>query len=316
MMVNENITTRDKILSLLFRSGETTLSGTKISEAVGISRVAVWKHIKTLISSGVDIDSKPTGYALSAPEDLLLPFCFDQKFQDRIFHFQEIPSSMDMAKTLAREGAPHMSCCIAENQTTGRGRLNRKWVTAKGGLWFTLILKPDLPPPMAYIYNFAASFTLARVMNRLFGLDVRVKWPNDLLLNKKKLTGRLSELETQGDMIKFLTIGIGINVNNDPTNKAFEAISLKNALGRPVSRRLILSEFLTEFESLTAAVDVSEIMAQWKSCTATLGQQVRVETMNEIYEGRAVDIDDTGALILKTDDKKNRKIIYGDCFHT
>ena len=314
-MVNQKENTKEKILHRLFDAQGQTLSGTKIAEETGISRVAVWKHIKQMITEGVDITSGPSGYALARPEDLLYPFCFPDEFRDLVFHYPEVSTTMDAAKTLARQGVPHMSCCIAENQTQGRGRLNRQWVSSRGGLWFTLIIRPDLPPPMVYIYNFAASLTLARVMNRLFDLKIRVKWPNDLLLEGKKLTGLLSEMETRADLISFLAIGIGINVNNDPTGGSFEAISLKNTLGRELPRRKILSEFLTDFTALTQKIHIPKIMAQWRACTGTIGREVRVETHDKILCGRAVGVEDSGSLIIETPEGQTQEIIYGDCFH-
>jgi len=229
-MVNKIKDNKKIILELLYRASGDTLSGVKISEAVGISRVAVWKHIAALKQSGFSIDSGPNGYVLSNPGDLLLPFCFEPPVREQIHYFQEVETTMDTAKALAREGAPHLSCVIAEHQTKGRGRLNREWVSSGGGLWFTLILTPPEPPPLVYIYNFAASLSLSRVLNQLFDVDVSVKWPNDLLLGQEKLAGMLSEMETRGDMVQFLVMGIGINVNNDPSNEEFKAVSLKNVL--------------------------------------------------------------------------------------
>ncbi len=308
--------TQTKILEALFRACGETLSGVKISEETGITRVAVWKHIKALKASGIAIDARPKGYALADHEDLLHPFCFGPDFQDRIFHFPEVVTTMDTAKALAREGAPHMSCCVAEHQTRGRGRLNREWVSSRGGLWFTLILKPDLPPPMAYIYNFAASLSLCKTLNRLFDLDTQVKWPNDLLLSGSKLSGLLSEMETQADMIHFLVMGIGININNDPSHGEFKATSIKNILGRSVSRRRVLAEFLTEFTENTLDMNIPAIMAEWRKHTSTIGTRVRVETLNTTIEGKAVGVDDTGSLLLETDDGQLETVIYGDCFHT
>ncbi len=315
-MVNKDKNIKENILNLLFKAHGKTLSGVKISEETRISRVAVWKHIKTLKAEGVPIETRARGYAIVDTDDLLMPFCFGPEFKGRIFHFQEVESTMDTAKALAREGAPHLSCCVAELMTKGRGRLNRKWVTARGGLWFTLILKPDIPPHLAYIYNFSASLCLSRVVNRLFDLNTKVKWPNDLLLDGQKLTGLLSEMETQADLIKFLVIGIGLNVNNDPSNEAFSATSLKNALGRSVSRRQVLIEFLKEFQDQTSKIDIGQIMSQWRDQTSTIGTNVRVQTLKHTYAGKAIDVDDTGTLTIETDSNKSLKVMYGDCFHT
>ena len=319
-MVNKNQTIKEQILTLLYQANGTTISGVRISEAVELSRVAVWKHITALKNSGFGIESRPNGYVLLNPDDLLLPFCFKKKLQNRMFHFQELDSTMDKAKQLAKKDVPHLSVVIAENQTRGRGRLNRKWYSSRGGLWFTLILKPQIPPPLAYLYNFGASLSLSRSLNHLFNLDTRVKWPNDLLLNGKKLTGLLSEMETRGDMVEFLNIGMGINVNNHPREFEPNALSLKDVLQKTVSRRLILETFLDDFETLiTPSVqlpDCHRIIDQWKAMNATIGSHVRVETMTDVTEGLAVDVDETGALIVRDNSGKTKKIIYGDCFHT
>jgi BirA family biotin operon repressor/biotin-[acetyl-CoA-carboxylase] ligase len=314
-MVNKKENNKERILEILYKARGETISGVKISEATGISRVAVWKHIKGLKQNGLPIDSGPNGYALANPEELVHPFCFDPPLRDLIHYFSEVESTMDTAKALARQGAPHLSCVIAEHQTKGRGRLNRDWVSSRGGLWFSLVLRPLLPPPLVYIYNFAASLSLSRILNQLFKVNISVKWPNDLLLGGEKLSGMLSEMETRGDMVQFLVIGIGINVNNDPSHNEFKATSLKNVLKKKVSRKEILTAFLSEFQDTIKEIDPPYIIDQWKKETSTIGSLVRVETHDNIYEGRAVDVDETGALIIEDQQQNRKKIIYGDCFH-
>lgn len=319
-MVNKIQNNRQRILELLAGARGDTLSGVSISEQTGISRVAVWKHIKALKTEGLPIASRPRGYALESGADLLLPFCFRNGLRERIFHFHEVDTTMNTARALARKGAPHMSCCIAEHQTQSRGRLNRKWVADKGGLWFTLILKPDTPPPMAYVYNFASGLCLSRVIQRTLNLEARVKWPNDLLLEGRKLVGILSEMETRSDMISYLLIGIGVNVNNNPSGEGLDAVSLKNALGRPVSRQALLTAFLDDFSGLTQTLDrpgaVQDLMARWKTRSSTIGTSVRVETLDKTVTGIARDVDDTGTLIVETEAGRLTPVIYGDCFHT
>ncbi len=318
-MVNEETNIKnikDEILKALFQANGETVSGVRLSAILDISRVAVWKHISTLKENGFDIESRPRGYGLLNPDDLLLPFCFEPEFQNRVFHFQELESTMDQAKLLAKSNAPHLSVVIAENQTLGRGRLSRKWVSSKGGLWFTLILKPQIPPVLSYIYNFAASLCLSRTLNRLFDLDVKVKWPNDLLLNGQKLAGLLSEMETKGDMAEFINIGIGLNVNNTPRQHEPRAVSIRDILDRTVSRRLILQTFLSDFEDQIRTVDCETIIGLWKEQTSTIGSRVRIETFGEVFEGLAVDVDESGALMIQDKSDEIKKIIYGDCFHT
>ncbi len=316
MKVNQAECKKRRILEQLFHSRKKTVSGVKLAEVAGISRVAVWKHIKALKDSGVPIESHPRGYFLNQPEDLLYPFCFNKTLSPRIFYFPRVTTTMDTAKQLAHDGAPHLSCCIASHQTHGRGRLNRQWISDQGGLWFTLILKPDIPPPFAYIYNFAAATSLCCTINRLFDLATRVKWPNDLLLNGKKVCGLLSEIETQADMVQYLGIGMGLNVNNMPGGHDFEATSIKAQLGHVVSRRQILEAFLEDFSKAIQQPDTSDIMTRWRKQTSTIGSQVRVETLNGTHHGKAVDVDDSGSLIIETNDGKKETIIYGDCFHS
>jgi len=323
-MVNQAQHIRDTILELLYREKGGIVSGVTLSRRIGISRVAVWKHITALKNAGFAIGSGPTGYHLMDSHDLLLPFCFDGSLpgsadtplQDRIFYFPQVETTMDTARNLVRQGAPHLSCVVAEHQTRGRGRLNRQWESGRGGLWFTLILVPDIPPAMAYLYNFAASLSLSKALEKLFHIDVRVKWPNDLLWNGSKLVGLLSEIETQADMIRFLLVGIGINANNDPASELFDAVSIRQILGRPVSRKKILVAFLQELLFHTRNMEPAAIMKAWKERTATIGSRVRVKTHKQTFQGLALDVDDTGTLLLKDDNQQVHRIIYGDCFHT
>lgn len=315
-MVNETKNTKEAVLSLLYRSPDDVLSGVAISRKLDITRVAVWKHISALKNEGFDIESMPKGYRLNNKDDLLMPFCFPKDMRNRIYRFNSVESTMDTARSLAKEGACHLSAVVAENQTLGRGRLNRTWHSSQGGLWLTLILKPDIPPIYSYIYNFAASLTMASVLKKQFDVPVSVKWPNDLLIGSRKLAGLLSEMETRGDMVEFINIGIGLNVNNSPQKDEPRAISLKEYLGRPVCRKEILESFLHDFEQLTQTIDCEKIISRWKTMTSTIGSDVKIETLGDVFEGRAVDVDISGALILQTRDQSIQKIIYGDCFHT
>ncbi len=309
---------KEKILKFLFNSKK-VVSGVTISEQLGISRVAVWKHIKSFKESGIKIDSTSRGYFLPFKDDLLFPFCFE-KFQDKIHFSPTVVTTMNSAKKLARAGADDFSVVTALNQTSGRGRLNRKWISSHGGLWFTLILKPDLPIHLAHTLNFAASYSLAQCLNNLFDLDAKVKWPNDILIKNKKLAGLLSEMETEGDMLKFVNIGIGLNVNNNPEKDIPDSISLKNIIGKHGPRRKILILFLSIFKELYGKINDQtltgrDIISMWKKHTSTIGNHVYIETFGEKYRGIATDVDSTGALLLKTHAGQTKKIIYGDCFY-
>ena len=306
---------KTKILHQLWTAPEGMISGVTLSRRLGISRVAVWKHIQQINTHDQIIESGPKGYCLARPEDLLHPFCFPGR-EDRILFFPQLGSTMDEARARAGDGAPHLSVVVADLQTQGRGRMNRTWFSQKGGLWFTLILRPDLPPPLAFKVNFAASCSLATTLNRLFNTRITVKWPNDLLFDGRKLAGMLSEMETRGDMIEFVNIGMGININNDPTPDEPRAVSLQSIVGRPVSRQKILAAFLDHLEPVMADIAQRDVITPWKKITSTIGQTVTIETQAHTCRGTAVDVDDTGALILRRDDGTKKRIIYGDCFHT
>jgi BirA family biotin operon repressor/biotin-[acetyl-CoA-carboxylase] ligase len=163
--------------------------------------------------------------------------------------------------------------------------------------------------------SFLASLTLAGILHEVFGIEARVKWPNDILVDERKIAGMLSELEAEADRVAFINIGIGINVNNDPAPIAPETTSLKRLLGRAVSIKDVLSRYLNAFEHRMQTTAFDRIIAEWKQYTVTLNRDVRVVTTHEVIEGKAVDVDDTGALILKCADGSLKKILYGDCFH-
>ncbi len=241
--------------------------------------------------------------------------CLGSKWEKQVFHFPEVDTTMNKARELAQKGAPHLSCVVADIQTRGRGRLDRKWVADQGGLWMTLILRPDICPTLAWTCNFAASSSISKILEQMFGLDVKVKWPNDLLLNGKKLSGMISEMITRQGDLDFLLLGIGLNVNNEVSQHEFPAISLKEALEETVSQAQILDHFLTDLSKRLHDLDPVKIISQWKQKTATIGQRVKVETRDNIVSGIAMDVDDSGALLVETTSGKVEKIIYGDCFH-
>jgi BirA family biotin operon repressor/biotin-[acetyl-CoA-carboxylase] ligase len=304
---------KGKILAQL-RDTDGVLSGEALSAKLGISRVAVWKHIQKLQHLGYAIAATPKGYRLQGAPDALYPWEFGDR-QPNVHYFAQVGSTMDIARDLARKNCPHMTVVVADHQRDGRGRLRRQWHSDTGGLYFTVVLRPEVSVLESPKINFAASLALARTLKQLFALDARVKWPNDVLINEKKIVGILSEMEAETDRISFVNIGIGVNVNNDPTPKEPKADSLRNILARKLSRKKILAAFLDELEDWLAPSRFEAVIDEWKSVTLTLNRQVRITTVRETSEGRAVDIDDQGSLIIKTADGSHKTILYGDCFH-
>jgi BirA family biotin operon repressor/biotin-[acetyl-CoA-carboxylase] ligase len=295
------------------RSRDDVISGEHLSASLGISRVSVWKHIHKLQELGYQILTGPSGYRLINSPDILFPWEFPGR-ETKIHYYPEVSSTMDTAKDLARKNCPHFTVVIAGRQTSGRGRLNRRWLSDDGGLYFTLVLRPDIPVPFSGRVNFLASLTLAQVLREMFQVDAAVKWPNDILVNGRKISGMLSELEAEADRIFFINIGMGINVNNDPSRVEPEATSLKKIKGRKVSRRKLLARFLDLFEDRINKAEFDDVISEWKKFTVTLNRHVRIVTHREISEGLAADVDENGALVLELADGTRKKIFYGDCF--
>jgi BirA family biotin operon repressor/biotin-[acetyl-CoA-carboxylase] ligase len=296
------------------RSRQDIVSGEYLSSTLGISRVSVWKHIHRLQELGYSILSTANGYPLLGSPDILFPWEFGDR-EDRIHYFAALSSTMDTAKEIARKNCSDFTVVIAGRQTAGRGRLNRQWLSEDGGLYFTLVLRPEIPLPASFRVNFLASLTLARMLRETYGVEADVKWPNDILVDDRKLSGMLSELEAEADRVFFINIGMGINVNNDPAGVEPAAISLKQILGHEVSRIELLTRFLDEFEEHVKHIELGTVISEWKRYTVTLQRRVKIVTRQEVTEGLALDVDDNGALIVELADGTTKKIIYGDCFH-
>jgi len=303
-----------QIVQLLREAGD-VVSGNALCARLGTSRVAVWKHIQKLQEAGYDIESGPKGYRMRSVPDALYPWEFPDR-EERVVYLEEASSTMDVAKDMARRGCPAFTVVIAGRQTQGRGRLRRVWHSGEGGLYFTVVLRPSIPLPWCSRVNFLVSMTLARILREDFGVEAGLKWPNDILVQGRKLCGLLSEMEAEDDQIHFVNVGIGLNANNDPSSIEPPAISLKKLLGRRVSRRDLLLRFLNELEEDVNADDWDAVIPQWKRYSITLGKPVRIVTGKEETAGIAVDVDSNGALLVRQTDGPVKTVIYGDCFLT
>jgi BirA family transcriptional regulator, biotin operon repressor / biotin---[acetyl-CoA-carboxylase] ligase len=221
---------------------------------------------------------------------------------------------MDEARRLAREGCPSFSVVVAETQTKGRGRLERPWHSGAGGLFFTIILRPEVPPEACFKFNFLSAISLASLLRRHYGIDAEIKWPNDILVNRRKLVGILSESSIQSNRVDYVNIGIGINVNNPLPETTPEATSLKHLIGKPTPRLPLLAGFLDEFEAGVKKMDAIDIISEWKRYGMPFGRRTTVATAGEEVKGIAEEIDDEGALLLRLEDGSLKRVLYGDCF--
>jgi BirA family transcriptional regulator, biotin operon repressor / biotin---[acetyl-CoA-carboxylase] ligase len=301
-----------QILKML-ESQNDVVSGEALSAALGISRVSVERHIHKLQELGYEIAPTPGGYRLLRRPDILFPWEYQGRAAN-ILYFPEVASTMDTARDLAYKNCPDFTVVIAGRQTQGRGRLKRHWLSDDGGLYFPMVLRPKIPLQQVFRVNFLASLTLARVIRQMLQIDAMVKWPNDILVNERKISGILSELEAEADRVFSLNIGIGINVNNDPSGTQPAASSLQTLAGRKVSKKDLLAGFLEEFGQRLQRDDFDNVVSEWKKYAVTIGRQVKIITQREETEGKAVNVDENGALILELADGDLKKIIYGDCF--
>jgi BirA family biotin operon repressor/biotin-[acetyl-CoA-carboxylase] ligase len=304
---------KGRILNALRECGG-YLSGEALSERLGISRVSVWKHIRSLKNDGYVIEASPKGYRLISSPDLLLPYEFAD-LEQRIRYFPEIGSTMDMARELARKGAENGTIVIAECQTGGRGRLSREWLSPGGGIYFTIVLRPRIGPAYAPRINLMVAIAVAATIKEIVGVKTQLKWPNDVLIEGKKVCGILAEMDAEMDVVNFVNVGVGINANNSVTRFQKTATSLKEVLGKEISRKVLLRALVAEIERRQPLLMSSGLLKQWKRLSVTLNKEVRVTSLGEDVEGQAIDIDATGALILKARDGSLRTVLAGDCVH-
>jgi BirA family biotin operon repressor/biotin-[acetyl-CoA-carboxylase] ligase len=305
--------TKRQILKALRKFGG-YLSGEMLSNQLGISRVSIWKHIHSLKEEGYIIEISPMGYRLVSSPDLLLPYEFTG-LEQKIYYFPEIGSTMDAARELAKRGAREGTIVIAEVQTRGRGRLSREWLSPEGGIYFTLVLRPSISPAYAPRINLIASIAVAATIRKLFGLKAELKWPNDVLIEGKKVCGILAEMDAEMDAVNFVNVGIGINANTSIPQFEKTVTSLKNVLGREISRKEFLSALLTEIEGQRPLLIKSDLLQEWRKLSVTLDKDVKIVAPGEVIVGRAIDIDTTGALIVKEKDGSLKKAMAGDCIH-
>ena len=229
-------------------------------------------------------------------------------------------STNDLAKELASQGAKRGTVVLSEKQSHGRGRLGRKWISPVGGLWFSIILNPNIKPKETFKLTFLTAVVIVQTLKTLFKLNAQIKWPNDILLNSKKVCGILSELITNpSGRLDSVIVGIGLNVNIDlpsfPKSLRFSVTSIKHELHKEIDREFLLSTLLTEFEKYYLRFtegDFDRILEEWKEHTCTLDSYVEVENLDKTINGQAVAIDKDGALLIKLENGAIHRVLTGD----
>lgn len=316
----------EEILRLLRSHPSDFVSGEEISRLLKLSRTAIWKRVKKLRTLGYVIEALPRmGYRLIQSPDLLLPSEIDpllgtEWMGKKVHYFNSIDSTNSTAYQLALNGAEEGEVVIGESQKKGRGRLGRQWVSPPFlNLYLSVVLRPKIPPHQASLITFMAAVAAAETIERHSGLTPSIKWPNDLLLRKKKVAGLLNEIHSETDRIHFVILGMGINLNMDakefPKEIRSKATSLKEERGQPVSRKAFAALLLEELErwyEVFLKEGGAPVLRAWRDRAQIQGKNVRVTSFDEVLIGRAIDVDSDGALILETRGGERKRIVAGD----
>jgi len=327
MVPAKEMTVAAQILTALREASDGFVSGRELADELGITRAAIWAHIDELRSLGYDIEASPhEGYRLlHAPDVLLADDLLSRLGKTKVIGrdirvFEETTSTNDVADKLARDGVKEGVVVFAESQTKGRGRLGRKWVSpARKGLWFSVLLRPNLRPQEATQITIAGATALARAIRTCTGLTPQIKWPNDILIEGRKVAGSLTELSAELDDLKYVILGIGLDVNMTASDFPAElrkiASSLRIETGRPVHRAELAASILRELDHNYARLRSGQFEAlanEWEGLCSTLGHNVRIRVGDRTAQGRAESLDSDGALLLRTEHGRLERIIGGD----
>jgi BirA family biotin operon repressor/biotin-[acetyl-CoA-carboxylase] ligase len=313
------------ILAFLAEGGDEYTSGAALSDKLGLSRTAVWKHVETLRGLGYRIEAIPSrGYRLTEVPDRLTSLELDPLLSTRdigltLHALDRVDSTNTVAFKLAQDGALHGEVVVAEEQTDGKGRRGRKWSSPRGkNLYFSVILRPELPPARASELTLVAAVALAETL-RDAGVKAEIKWPNDVQVAGKKIAGILTELSADTEKVHFVIVGVGVNLNSEPGDFPADlrdvATSLKVARGQRVLRALFTAALWTRLEQWLdrhAQEGFGPVREAWRSLSATVGQEVLVKSEAKELRGVAEDIDEQGALLVRRADGGLERVLAGD----
>ncbi|WP_025026797.1 biotin--[acetyl-CoA-carboxylase] ligase [Caldalkalibacillus mannanilyticus] len=317
---------RIQVLHQLLENEKEYLSGEELSKVLQISRTAVWKHIEELRKEGYVIEAqKKQGYRiLEIPTTLsastLLPKLSTKWLGHELHVYKEVESTQLIAQKLAREGAPSGTIVIADTQLAGKGRLGRKWYSPPGtGAWLSLILRPEIPVPSAPQLTLLAAVAILKGIRKVTPLEAGIKWPNDVLINGKKVAGILTELSAEADQINHVIVGVGINVSQEekdfPEELQQMATSLEQEQGESIDRNDLIVSVLKEWEELYEMYiqyGFSPIKTLWEAYTVSLGKEIVARTLQGQYQGLALGITDEGVLLLQDREGVIHKIYSAD----
>ncbi|HHW57237.1 MAG TPA: biotin--[acetyl-CoA-carboxylase] ligase [Clostridia bacterium] len=314
---------KQQLIKLLKENKGEYISGQKMCKQLNVSRTTVWKHIKELEKEGYEIKAHhKMGYMLISEPDFLtheeiLPYLKTKFIGKNYIHKLNINSTNDLAKEIAST-SPNGTVIVAEEQTEGRGRLGRSWFSQKGcGIWMSVILKPDLQPQQAINLTQVSAIAVVKAIEEVCNRETKIKWPNDIILNNKKVCGILTEMSSEIDRINYVVIGIGVNVNCDifPEELRDKATSLYLEIHSKVDRKKLIGSILNHLEFyyskyLQKGFDFIRPLSIEKSIT--IGKEIKVIGLEGVIEGKAITIDSNGSLVVETKEGKRLSIMSGD----
>lgn len=314
----------DRVLALL-RGAREPVSGSALSRDLGVSRTAIWKYIGELRELGYRIEARPArGYRVLRAPDRLLPaeiarLLATSRVGREIRYFERIGSTNTEAVALARQGAGEGSVVIAEAQSRGRGRMGREWFSPAGvNLYASIVLRPAVPPAVAPQLSLVAGLAVARALEAHGVAAIAIKWPNDVLAGGKKIAGVLTETEAEADRVRWVVLGVGVNLNclqtRFPAHLRKIATSVRICTGRKVDRCQFTAHLFAEIETLYDRFlesGFAELKAEFEARSSLTGQEVAVESGGRRILGRALGVDEAGALVVQTAGGKDR-IVAGD----
>lgn len=318
---------RSKLLQLLSQSKDDYLSGQQISDMLDISRTAVWKHMEELRKNGYEIEAVPRkGYRLRYVPNLASSAEIKAKLHTkvighRIVDKKEVTSTQDIAKELMQQGAEEGTIVIADKQTEGKGRLGRPWHSmAEKGLWFSIILRPTIPPQVAPQLTLLTAVAVQEGLERATGLPVKIKWPNDILFNGKKIAGILTEMQSELDLVQAVIVGIGVNVNQQTDDFPKELSNVATSLsveagGKVFQRSDIIVSILERYEHWYFQYLESgfpPVKKRWEQLSLTIGKEITAKTMRKEVTGVAEGITDDGVLLIRKKDGTIESIYSAD----
>ncbi len=320
-----------KVLTFLQTHNTEYLSGQDLSDVLRISRVAVWKHIKKIQGLGYNVESKQKlGYKLISNSELLLPWEITSNLKTKnigkqAYYFDSIDSTQNQALKMAQDVANDGTLIVAAEQTGGKGRDGRKWMSPKGGIWISIILHPKFDISITTLFPIASSLALSIAIEKVFSIKPELKWPNDLTIKGKKVAGMLVDVSLESNKIENLVLGVGINfdVNVKQIEKAlkgttnFYGVSSLSDQKQNIKPIQLVQAFLLELEKIYNALNekqIKKIITEWTLRSSTIGKNVELNTVDSKIKGKAMKIDDDGALIV-SDNNKNHRVIAGDIIH-